>query len=554
MLSSYLWCMKNLLLAIGLVAVTLSNAQTPVAGRPKLVIGIVVDQMRPDYVVRFWNKFGNNGFKRIMKEGFNCRNTHYNYAPTYTGPGHASVYTGTTPAYHGIAGNDWYDAAAADTVYCTADTGVRSVGGTGWEGMMSPSRLRTTTITDQLQLCTQMKSKVVGIALKDRGAILPVGRSGDAAYWYEGKSGNWITSTWYRNDLPKWVNEFNERRWPEEYLSKPWKTLLPIETYTESDPDNTPYEAPFSGAVSPVFPHNLPDLRGTSYDLLRKTPFGNTFTKDFALAAIQGEQLGADSITDFLALSFSSPDYIGHQFGPNSIEVEDNYIRLDRDLADLLNFLDSRVGKGKYLLFITADHACMENPKHMMEHKLYAGFTNPTAIADSIKGFLRNEYGTDSYFRCFINDQVYLNEEKIQTDKRDICEVEQKIARYALDHVTGIFETLTSCHLETEEYRELYRSRIQKGHFHGRSGNIWLVYAPGWTDRLYGSDGTRGTTHGSPFPYDAHVPLYWFGWNIPAGNSADEIQITDIAPTLSLLLNITLPNGCIGKKIDALVR
>lgn len=546
--------MKRLLLIFCFIGHALASAQAPVTGRPKLVVGIVVDQMRPDYVVRFWNKFGNGGFKRILKEGYNCRNTQYNYAPTYTGPGHASVYTGTTPAYHGIAGNDWYDVPASDTVYCTADTAMRSVGGTGWEGMMSPSRLLTTTITDQLQLCTQMKSKVIGIALKDRGAILPAGRSGDGAYWYEGKTGNWITSSWYRNELPKWVEEFNERRWPEEYLSKPWKTVLPIESYIESDPDDTPFESPFSGETSPVFPHQLPALRGTSYDLLRRTPFGNTFTKDFALAAIVGEQMGADSITDFLALSFSSPDYIGHQFGPNSVEIEDTYIRFDRDLADLLNFLDSRVGKGKYLLFLTADHACMENPKHMMEHKLYAGFTNPAAIADSIKSFLITEYGNDRYFRCFLNDQVYLDEEKILEDKRELCEVERKIARYSIDHVKGIFETLTSCQLESEEYKELFRSRIQKGHYHRRSGNVWLVYSPGWTDRLYGSDGTRGTTHGSPYPYDAHVPLYWYGWNVPAGNSADEVQITDIAPTLSFLLNITLPNGCIGKKIDALVR
>ena len=545
--------MRKILCLLLLSVAISAGGQTPVSGRPKVVVGIVIDQMRPDYVVRFWNKFGTGGFRRILKEGYNCRNTQYNYAPTYTGPGHTSVYTGTTPAYHGIAGNDWYDAKAGDTVYCTADTSVRGVGGDGFEGMMSPSRLLTTTITDQLQLCTQMQSKVIGIALKDRSAILPAGRSADAAYWFDGKSGNFITSTWYRNDLPKWVAEFNERKWPAEYLSAPWKTLLPLDYYTESDPDDSPYESMFTGETKPVFPHDLPALKGTSFDLVRRTPYGNTLTKDFALAAIQGEQLGADSITDFLCISFSSTDYVGHQFGPNSVEIEDTYIRLDRDLTDLLNFLDSRIGKGKYLLFMTADHACMENPKHMMDHKLYAGFTNPTAIGDTVKSFLRSEYGNDAYFRCFINDQVYLNEEKILADKRDLCEVESKVARFALDHVTGIYETLTSCDLETEEYKELFRSRIQKGHYHGRSGNIWFVYSPGWTDRLYGGDGTRGTTHGSPYPYDTHVPLYWFGWNIPAGNSADEVNITDIAPTISFLLNITLPNGCTGNKIDALV-
>lgn len=546
--------MKKILLLTALFCISQASAQTPNTNRPKLVVGIVVDQMRPDYIIRYWNKLGNAGFKRILKEGFNCRNTQYNYAPTYTGPGHASIYTGTTPSMHGIAGNDWFDVAANDTVYCSSDEKVTAVGGEGREGMMSPSRLLTTTITDQLQLSTQMKAKVVGISLKDRGAILPAGRSADAAYWFDGKTGNWISSTWYMNSLPKWAQDFNERKWSDEYLSQPWKTVLPINYYTESDPDDSPYEALFRGETKPVFPHDLPALRGTSFDLLRRTPFGNTLTKDFGLAAILGEQLGADSITDFLCLSFSSTDYVGHQYGPNAIETEDTYIRLDRDMADLLTFLDNRIGKGKYLVYLTADHACMENPKHMMDHKIHAGFVPSAGIEDSLRSLLTRTYGHPEYIRCFLNDQVYLHEDKILADKNDICAIEATIARYAKDHILGVYLGLTSCDLETESYDDLIRQRIQNGHYHGRSGNVWLVYAPGWTERLYGGDGTQGTTHGSPYAYDAHVPLYWFGWNIPTGSTTDLVNITDIAPTLSFLLNITLPNGCTGNKIDALVK
>lgn len=546
--------MKKILLLTALFCISQASAQTPNTNRPKLVVGIVVDQMRPDYIIRYWNKLGNAGFKRILKEGFNCRNTQYNYAPTYTGPGHASIYTGTTPSMHGIAGNDWFDVAANDTVYCASDEKVTAVGGEGREGMMSPSRLLTTTITDQLQLSTQMKAKVVGISLKDRGAILPAGRSADAAYWFDGKTGNWISSTWYMNSLPKWAQDFNERKWSDEYLSQPWKTVLPINYYTESDSDDSPYEALFRGETKPVFPHDLPALRGTSFDLLRRTPFGNTLTKDFGLAAILGEQLGADSITDFLCLSFSSTDYVGHQYGPNAIETEDTYIRLDRDMADLLTFLDNRIGKGKYLVYLTADHACMENPKHMMDHKIHAGFVPSAGIEDSLRSLLTRTYGHPEYIRCFLNDQVYLHEDKILADKNDICAIEATIARYAKDHIQGVYLGLTSCDLETESYDDLIRQRIQNGHYHGRSGNVWLVYAPGWTERLFGGDGTQGTTHGSPYAYDAHVPLYWFGWNIPAGSTTDLVNITDIAPTLSFLLNITLPNGCTGNKIDALVK
>ncbi len=548
--------MRKVIIALVLLHLpVLVQAQQQRSGRPKLIVGIVVDQMRPDYLNRFAGKFGTGGFNRILREGFYCRNTNYNYAPTYTGPGHASIYTGTTPAVHGIAGNDWFDQKVMDTVYCTLDTAVSGVGGgNGAEGMMSPRRLLANTITDELRLSTQMKAKVLGISLKDRGAILPAGRSGDAAYWYDGKTGNWITSNWYRDDLPKWANEFNERRWPDEYLSHPWKTILPIHTYTECDPDDSPYEATFAGESKPVFPHDLPALRGISFDLLRRTPFGNTLTKDFALASILGEKLGEDSIPDFLAVSFSATDYVGHQFGPHAIETEDTYIRLDRDLSDLLTFLDNRVGKGQYLLFITADHACSENPKHLMDHRLYAGFTDPKIIQDTIRSFLKQQYGKAEYLRCYLNDQIYLNEELIRNDRLSVCEIEDETGKFIRRTINGVLDILTACNMMREEYQSLFRSRVQNGFYPMRSGNICILFAPGWTDPLYGADGKKGTTHGSPFAYDTHVPLLWYGWKIPAGSSAAEVNITDIAPTLSFLLNITIPGGCTGSKIDALVK
>ena len=374
--------MKNFILTILFISILISSAQAQ--QKPKIVIGIVVDQMRTDYISRYWNKFGEGGFKRLVKDGYNCRNTQYNYVPTFTGPGHASIYTGTTPSYHGIVANDWYDQKNRDTVYCVQDDSVRSIGGDVEAGKMSPARLLTTTITDELHLSTQGKSKVIGVSLKDRGAILPAGRAANAAFWYDGKSGNWISSSWYMNELPKWASDFNDRKWPNEYLSKPWTTLLNIDRYTESDPDNNAYEATYLGEEKPVFPHDLPSLRGKSFDLVRRTPFGNTLTKDFAIASIKGEDLGRDSITDFLCISFSATDYVGHQFGPMAIETEDTYLRLDRDLADLFQFLDNNFGKGKYLVFLTADHAAEYNPKSLMDQKLYAGIGEPKALTDSV--------------------------------------------------------------------------------------------------------------------------------------------------------------------------
>lgn len=521
---------------------------------PKLVVGIVVDQMRPDYLYRFRSKLGDKGFMRLLQGGYTCRNTHFNYSPTYTAPGHASIYTGTTPSVHGIAGNDWYDRKEGQAVYCTYDSTVRGVGSEGREGRMSPSRLLTTTITDQLQLCTGMRSKVIGISLKDRGAILPAGRSADAAYWFDGVTGNWITSTWYMKELPKWMKDFNDRRWPDLYLSKPWETALPIEEYRECDADDNSYEAAFKGENRPVFPHDLPKLRGTGFDLVRRTPFGNTMTKDLAIAAIEGEAMGQDSITDFLCISFSATDYVGHQFGPNAIETADTYVRLDKDLAALLAYLDEAIGKNQYLLFLTADHACAENPKHLYDLRLPGGFIDSDTVTGRIKNYLTTMYKNEGYFLRYMNDQIFLDSDRMASDGLNIQQVEEGLGLHLRENINGMYDYLTGTGMQKSAYGEPFRSNVQRGWYPGRSGNVWMMQLPGWTSRLYGDDGTCGTTHGSPYPYDTHAPLYWYGWNIPQGSTAVPVAITDIAPTLAFLLNITLPSGCTGNKIDALVK
>ena len=546
--------MVNRILTFLLFLFSTLQAQPQGDSRPRLVVGIVIDQMRPDYLTRYGARFGNDGFVRLMRQGHQCKNVNYNYAPTTTAPGHASIYTGTVPAIHGIAGNDWYDHHEGRNVYCTSDSSVSGIGGTGREGQMSPARLLTTTVTDQLQLATRFKSKVIGISLKDRGAILPAGRSANAAYWYDSKSGHWISSTWYMKELPEWAKTFNERGLSDQALTTPWNTLYPVETYVNSEADDSPYEATFTGETRPVFPHDLPALRGSSYDLVRKIPAGNTLTKDFAIASIAGEGLGNDSITDFLCISFSATDYIGHQFGPRAVETEDTYLRLDRDLADLFRFLDDRIGKNQYLVFLTADHACMENPKYLKDHKLNGGFLDNLTVEDTIKQWLTRRYGNARHFKGIHNDQVVLNTDQILDENKDLCTLEAEMAVFIRSRFAGLHDVLTGCDLETEAYHQLFKDRIQRGHHPMRSGHLWLVYAPGWTDRLYGADRQCGTTHHSPFPYDTHVPLLWYGWKIKAGTDHLETDITDIAPTLSLLLDIPLPNGATGKVIGSLLR
>jgi predicted AlkP superfamily pyrophosphatase or phosphodiesterase len=533
--------MKHILVFISIFLFTFSaNAQ-----QPKLVVGIVVDQMRYDYINRYWSKFGNDGFKRLVNEGFFCRNTNYNYVPTYTAPGHASIYTGTTPSVNGIIANNWYDKDNNSWIYCVDDKTVQSVEGNEKAGQLSPRNMFSTTIGDQLKLSNNFRSKVIGIALKDRGAILPAGHTGNAAYWYDGATGNWMTSTYYMKELPKWVQEFNKRETPKRYLSNTWTTLLAVEQYTESTADDTPYEWPFKGLSKPVFPYKLNELMAANdnLNLIRNTPYGNSLTKDFAIETITGENMGKGNVTDFIAISFSSTDYIGHQFGPNSIEVEDTYLRLDKDIAEFLKFLDTWVGKDNVLLFLTADHGAGENPNLLKDHNIPVGGFDEKELAKKIKLFLYSLYN-DSLVLSLSNQQVFLNHKVINDKKLNPEEIGNKIAEFVLRE-KGVANAYTSYNISNWGNASDLKTLIQNGYNQKRSGDVVINFLPNWMS----SEVKYGTSHGSPYPYDTHVPLIFYGYTVKAGSTNEAVAISDIAPTLSILLNIEVPNGCTGKAI-----
>jgi predicted AlkP superfamily pyrophosphatase or phosphodiesterase len=523
------------------------GTNNPIA-RPKLVVGIVVDQMRYDYIYRFWNKYGNDGFKRLVNEGFFCKNTTYNYTPTYTAPGHASIYTGTTPAVHGIIGNNWFNRETSANVYCTDDKNVQTVGSTSTAGFMSPRNMWTSTITDELRLATNFVSKVIGVSLKDRGSILPAGHLANAAYWFDSQNGAFITSTHYMQALPPWVNTFNERALAAKYLSQPWNTLLPINQYTESLPDDNPYEGKFTDEAKPVFPHNLPQIyKKEGFELIRYTPFGNTIVKDFAIEAIQAEKLGKNNnVTDFLAVSFSSTDYIGHKYGIRAIELEDTYLRLDQEIAALLKFLDTYLGKDQVLIFLSADHAAAEVPAYLQSLKMPGGYIEGKFLPD-LKRYLYQNYG-DSLVTKVINQQLYLNRNVIDARKLNRQEVQQKIADYVMT-LDGVASSVTAFTLQTSDFSIGVNHLIQMGYHAKRSGDVVISFMPAWLEH-----GKTGTTHGSPYRYDTHVPLLWYGWQIKSGSSLDPVHITDIAPTLAALLHISYPNGSTGQPIKALVK
>ncbi len=553
--------MKKVVLVLPLAFVILAFAQgnkkgkppvaEPIPAQPKLVVGIVIDQMRFDYVYRFWDKLGNDGFKRLLGEGFQCRNTNYNYMPTFTGPGHASIYAGTTPAVHGIVANEWPERETGKMVYCVEDKDVKCVGSEAEEGKRSPRRMLSTTVGSQLHIATNHQSKVFGIALKDRAAILPAGHTANGAFWYEGGSGNFVTSTYYMEKLPQWVIDFNNRKLPAQYLSQPWNTLLPIDQYTESLPDNSPYEGVWKGEALPIFPHDIPKVMDANgkLGLIRATPSGNSFTRDFAQALILGENLGKGKATDFLAVSFSSPDYIGHMFGPQSIEVEDCYLRLDKELAEFMKFIDNYCGKNNAVLFLTADHGAVENPQFLIDAGIPAGFFREEYVVDSLKRNLKRVYG-DTLVWQYANDQIYFHPQAMVSKKIDREELQRYVANFLM-RFPGVAATMTASDLASSEYTETPKHLVQKGYYFKRSGDVAIILNPGWISEF---NRPTGTTHGTAWSYDTHVPLYWWGWKVQHGESTTNVDISDIAPTLCQMLNIQNPDGCTGKPISGLLK
>ena len=535
------------LLAILLVTLFSINAksQEPLQ-KPKLVVGLMIDQMRWDYLYRFHDRYGEGGFKRLLNDGFSCENTYIDYVPTYTAIGHSTVYTGSVPAIHGIAGNDFIIQQTGQRMYCTQDDNVSGVGTDGNEGKQSPRNLLSSTITDQLKLATNFRSKVIGIAIKDRGGILPAGHFADAAYWFEGNSGNWISSTFYMTELPDWVNTFNAQKLAEQYLQQDWNTLYPIETYTQSIADDNHYEATYRGEDSPVFPKKLGELvKDNGLGLIRTTPFGNTLTLDLAKAAISNEQLGQNpgGFTDFLCVSLSSTDYIGHQFSVNAIEIEDTYLRLDAELEAFFNYLDETVGQGEYTLFITADHGASHNPLFFMDKRGNAGYFDERNTLSGVNALLSEKFGQEKIVRSLMNYQVHLDYDVIEANGLDEEAIKDAAIKF-IRRVEGVAFVTDMEKAGSSSIPARIRERVANGYNPKRSGCIQIILEPQWYS---GSPRSRGTTHGTWASYDAHIPMVWMGWGIKHGKTNRVTHMTDIASTIAALLQIEEPNGNIGQ-------
>ena len=513
--------------------------------QPKLVVGIVVDQMRYDYLTRFWDRFGEDGFKKLVNEGYNFKNNHFNYVPTYTGPGHASVYTGTSPMNHGIIGNGWYDKFIHESVYCAGDDSVEPVGTEDDAGKMSPHRMKTTTVSDENRLHTQMRGKTIGVSIKDRGSILPAGHTANAAYWFHGDDeGKWITSSYYMEELPQWVKDFNDSGKVEAYL-KPWNTLYDFETYKESGSDKNNFEGGFRGKEDATFPYDLAELskENGGFDIIENSAYGNDITLEFALAAIEAEELGQDVDTDFLTLSFSSTDKIGHNFGVNSKEIQDTYLRLDKNIAQLLEELNEKVGEGNYTIFLTADHGGGDVPAYLDSVNIPAGYFESDEFREELEQFVSEEFDEDELIESVYNNQIFFNYEVMEEAEISSSELQSKMAHYILQ-LDQIDKVYTRDQVSSGSFVSGAGVAIQNGFNQKRSGDVIYVLDPATI--VYSR---TGSTHGSGLMYDTHAPLIFYGNGVKKGSTTQRTEIVDIAPTLSALLGISFPSGTTGKPL-----
>ncbi|HEU4608015.1 MAG TPA: alkaline phosphatase PafA, partial [Chitinophagaceae bacterium] len=463
-----------LLLLIGI------SVQAQNLNRPKLVVGMVVDQMRWDYLYRYYDRYGNDGFRRLLREGFSCDNTYIPYLPTQTAAGHTCIYTGSVPALHGIMGNSWYDPAQKRTIYCAEDSSVQTVGSNSAAGKMSPRNMWGNSVADELRLATNFRSKTIAIAIKDRGAILPGGHMANAAYWFDNASGGWISSTFYMNDLPAWVKKFNDRKLPDQYLSQNWNTLYPIGTYTQSTRDSNAYEGKL-GTEDFTFPHATASITSNKYESFRTTPFGCTYTFEMAKAALAAEQLGKRGVTDFLAVSFSSTDYIGHTFGPNSIEVEDAYLRFDRDLAAFLKHLDMTIGKGQYLLFLTADHGAAHNATFLRDHNMTVGSFEEAKFRRELNDSLQKVFGSGNLISRYINHQYFLNDSLVTAKGIDMRQLKNYITAKLARH-PAVYNAVDMTDIAASSLPAELKERLSNSYNPKFSGDIQVLFKPAGID------------------------------------------------------------------------
>ena len=521
--------------------------------KPKLIIGIVVEQLRFDQLEKFRNRFSENGIRRLLNEGTYFKNASYNYMLTQSAPGHATIATGTEPSFHGITSDNWYVPLRNEMIYCTQDNTVNPVGGSFEAGLHSPVNLLASTFSDEIKMATNGKAKVYSIGLRESSAILSAGHLANGVYWYDNVTGSWMSSSWYMDSLAAWVNDFNALRLSDSYLNNPWSLLKQMEDYSDCLPDSNSFETGFEGVA--YFPYDLKKISSKGlinvkrdYLLLRETPFGNSYTKDFAIRLIREERLGKDDNTDFLAINFSSTDYIGHRFGPSSVETGDAILRLDKDIEQLLNYLNDSIGKRNVLIYFTAAHGVSEIPAVLEKNRIPAGYFKQTQALQLLKSYLNAVYGQGDWVKGYYEKQIFLNRVLIEDAKIPLEDIQKKVARFMVQF-SGVASAYPYTAFEANDFSNGHLKRIVNGFTPQRSGDVIITLNPGWVEK---SDYV--TDHNSPYEYDSHVPLIWYGWTVNRASVTRKVSLTDIAATLSSLCKVPYPNACTGEPLIELMR
>ena len=571
---------RTLALSLLLVLVVISSAQrrpqtdNTRSKRPRLVLLIVVDQFRYDYLERFGDLFVANGLRRLMRDGASWTQSNYDHFPTYTAPGHGTMMTGAYPAETGIVGNDWPDRTTGKRVSSVSDTEEKLLGGKPDDQGSSPRRLMSSTVGDELRLVTNDRSKVIGVSIKDRSAILPAGRNANAAYWFSITSGTMVSSTYYFDQLPAWVNNFNNPRPADQYFGKKWERLLSESEYIKrAGPDSPTWETVTAAGDTNSFPHTVTGGASSPgpafYSAFDHSPFSNELILSFAQQAISNEQLGQDDDTDVLTVSFSGNDYVGHRYGPYSQEAMDVALRTDRQIATLLDFVQTKVGLANTLIAFTADHGVAPIPEHAgaiglggariktadllnairaaIKAKYNPNGTSPDPTVDYIYKFNDNGVARDG----FMNGNIFFNYAALERDKVNAEELAQVVGTAALT-VTGVARYFTRAQLlrGATSITDPIERRVLHGFYPSRSGDVVLIAEP----FKYLGD-TITATHGSAYSYDTHVPTIIMGAGVIPGRYLEPATPADIAPTLAALLRITQPPNATGRVlIEAIKR
>jgi predicted AlkP superfamily pyrophosphatase or phosphodiesterase len=549
--------MKNIrfILPLLIISHTLSGQTAYIPpDKPRLVIGIIVEQLRYDQLERMRSVLPDNGFNRLVSEGTFYHNASYDYLLTQAAPGFATISSGTSPSFHGIISDTWYHPFNDQMIYCVQDPEVSPVGGSFETGLFSPGNLLSSTFSDELQLASCGAAKIYGIGIREMGAILTAGHAADGAFWYDDRTGTWMSSTYYAKELPAWLKDLNALMMPLQYLNQSWTPLKDPALYPGCQIDSSAFERGFDGRT--WFPYDLKAMSTEgkllnakrNLSLLRETPFADDFTTELAMRLIKNEELGQDDVTDYLAITYNATDYIGHRFGPSSVETADAIVRLDNNIGQLLDMVNKTLGKKNVLVYFVSAHGVSEIPAVLEASRIPSGYFRVNQSLQLLRSYLNAIYGQGDWVKGLYENQIFLNRALIEDADINLEDIQKKVARFMVQF-SGIASAVPCSAFEMSDFTSGMLLKMSNSYNPQRSGDVMISLKPGFVEK---TDNVTG--HNSPYEYDSHVPLIWYGWTASRASVTRSVSIRDIAVTLSVLCKVPLPNAATGDPLQELFR